>query len=321
MAPRSPVVQRNDAITASSHTPASLLWGHQLKREHAFLLERMKKLEAEHHTFASRIVAAEAAAEAMSAAVDDVQRLTEEENSVDDARRAWIASAEERLGKLEDASEKARNLQVRIAELEARPTEFDGIEERLRRVEEEHRSVLPNQSVIQKLRAHDTELQALRRDIRRPSKSFSPTDIPVLKQRMEAVESRLDSGRNEEQKVRAMEIKIATLEKTCRAYNDKITELEARLHNSNVTRDYPLPSTEVPTQLLPSSYAADTQTLAVADPTIEVPTQILPSSNTEVPTQILPSSNTEVPTQILPSSNVTDVQVPASPPLGLRKEK
>lgn len=63
-------------------SPTSLLWAHQLKRENAYLLNRLKKLEAANESQAQRLRAAEAAAkhhasEDLAALAEKVQALDE----------------------------------------------------------------------------------------------------------------------------------------------------------------------------------------------------------------------------------------------------
>lgn len=197
--------------------PSGLLWGHQLKREHGFLLDRMKKVEAEHDSNAARLKIAEAAAESMQ---NKVIRAIDE---VDEERKKWIDSAEVRLKELKEDMEKVKKIQPRLAALET-----------------EVQQAAPNhQSALKKI---ETVEELARKEACSPKKLVKkndPSDVRVLALRLDAMEMR-------------MQARIKDLEESFQVYRVRNNNLESGLDSGLVARDRPLPSTEASTEILPS---------------------------------------------------------------------
>ncbi|KAF2278136.1 uncharacterized protein EI97DRAFT_246039 [Westerdykella ornata] len=296
---RASTAQRDEALASTSQTPASLLWGHQLKREHGYLLERMKKVEREHDAFDARIRVVETSSDAMRGAVKDVNRLIEEDGRLEDATKAWITSAEGRLDKFEEAAKKTQSLQPQLSELEARFEVNDG---QIQQMLSDHRSIL------QKIRAFDAELQLKKSEVDRLMQMNEAVNVRELLLRISTLEHHQAQG---QEQATAMQDKIHALERTCNAYEAQNAELQARLDNILLQQERSGSHTQIPTQVVDSSV------LPMPPPATLSTTDSLPAWMI-IDSQAQPPLSMEVPTQVLPSSLPdAQVQVPATSSLEL----
>lgn len=287
MAPSRTTSVRSEVADSTTPNAAgvSLLWGHQLKREHGYLLERMVKMETSNQALEARIRSAESAASALKEAAEDVHRLIEDKDEIDEARAAWIATAETRLGQLKESVERIRTVQPRVAELEG---QVDSVEERVQGF------VTGLERVRQQVKILEEEVQEKGRE-------------------MEVLERRKDEGsvvRGLMQRLDAMEMKTKDEEKRRDALQSRIEQLERSLEGEKSTTkkrqrterqvsvpaassEFSLPAVpEEPTQLLPTACEVNTQ---IRHAPSEVATQVLPTG--EEPTQLLGSGS--ISTQML----------------------
>ncbi|KAF2750689.1 hypothetical protein M011DRAFT_180255 [Sporormia fimetaria CBS 119925] len=242
MAPsRTITMPRDEAVAAASANPASLLWGHQLKREHTFLLKRMKEVEDGEQLFDRRIKAVEAAATAMKNAVDDVDRLAAQQNRIEETQKIWNSSMEERLRSAEEALGEMQGVQPRMTELEG---QMDGLEEYVQKLVDAHTSVL------KKVKYLEQRLSTSMAEANRDREATDGTEIRMLLDRLNAVES---NNKEVEGGMKAMQDQISALERACRVYQAKNNELQARLDAVGEESAVPARPTEVPTQVIDSA--------------------------------------------------------------------
>ena len=214
---------------ASSSFPAALLWGHQLKRQHELLYDRMCKLEAEHQGYDARIRSAEVAAETVKRTAQDVKKLERTLSAIDETdrhRSAWIESTEPRLAKLQEDAEKGRKVQPRVSALEGRCDDLDS---------ELQRSTTSHRHILDKIAALERQVQT----------DFN--DMGQLSQRLQS----LEALRTQETKTaKAMQDRINTLEQALKSTDSKNEHLRTRPEAALFTRDHPLPTRELSTERL-----------------------------------------------------------------------
>lgn len=117
-------------------SPTSLLWAHQLKREHGFLLNRMKKLEAEIAGVETRTQEA-----AGSARADDVAKLARKvQRLTDDGGHAAMEKIRgEVMEKFEDVGAEIEAVTIQVSNLERGQ---EGMKEEGKRARESERALL-----------------------------------------------------------------------------------------------------------------------------------------------------------------------------------
>lgn len=250
MAPPTPVPKVSDGSPVAPATalapqgPASLLWCHQLKREHGFLLARMEKVVSEHHNYDVRIRSAEQAVESMKGIAQDVKQLTEAMSEIvsgDNDTRDWIEATDVRLKTMKEDIDKAKKLSPRVSELEA---QYDDLTQAFQQMASNH------QSTLRKIEAVEAVAQKQSHDTGTLVKKNDSSDVRVLLMRLDAMESR---RKEDERKAKVMQDKLTSLEQTVQTYNSKLHGMHTHANAAFVSRDYPIPSTEASSELLQSS--------------------------------------------------------------------
>lgn len=127
-------------MSTKPSSPTSLLWAHQLKREHGYLLKRMQDLEATTEQQQKRIKSAESAAK--SGANADVTALTKQIKALEDSGLA------RRVSKLEGRmKEKTEEFEVQAANLSEQVSALQKVSEAR---EEEKAKAFPKEKALLK---------------------------------------------------------------------------------------------------------------------------------------------------------------------------
>jgi chromosome segregation ATPase len=289
------VTEQKEGILQSNENPASLLWAHQLKREHGYLLVRLSKVETEHGTFDERIRTAERVTESVKTSVEELSRLVKDNEEADDARLEWATKSLDVQRRMLADIERIETSQAKTPQLEAK---VYGLQNQLQQALSDHRSIL------QKLRALEAEMQARKGEMESLAHKNGLSDTRLLMLRLDALElNRKDNERRTEQ----MQSKIASLEEQCQAANARNTELESRLEALSTGSGHAGLSMGSPTQVLEASNSLYTQPLP--DSHTEFPSQVTDTLNTAL-TQMTQS---EIPTQVVDPSQSPHLELPASP--------
>lgn len=121
-------------------SPTSLLWAHQLKREHGYLLQRMQNLEAKNENHDSRLTAAESATSINSN--QEIEGLAEQVKALNEA------GVEKRIADMEkNVAEKLDEVQ---AESEAHTIQIASLQNDTQMAEEERRKTAGKDKVLLK---------------------------------------------------------------------------------------------------------------------------------------------------------------------------
>ncbi|ORY14996.1 hypothetical protein BCR34DRAFT_598702 [Clohesyomyces aquaticus] len=242
-------------MTTPFEDPASLLWKHQLKREHAHLLDRIKKLETRHEVYDERIKVSEMAARNMQAVKDDMHKMAQRIAAIesdDDEMRKTIGEFEiAKLSKRREDDETAMKMQQKLSALESQcrdiKADFEQVE-------------LANQAAMKKAQEMESKLSGQGKGSEKLARKNDPNEVANLMSRLDAMESR----RNEEvRQIRAMQTRVVSLEKTCQSYGAKngqfhaeVTRLSAMLRSGEGKQ---VPSSEATTVRFESSNPAEVQ--------------------------------------------------------------
>lgn len=208
-------------------SPTSLLWAHQLKKEHAHLLDRMKALEATSKDVVTRMaqteVTAASARESMTRVADIVARIAAIEEDDDDVRQ-WITKLEEeRQAQARNGDDKLQSLSRKVGLLGAEYRRLEADEEEAKRRDDDMMRRLEQLEVAQ-----EPDKKAADKLIRKND----PVD-KVLSRRLDAFESR----RNEDSsKIAALLQKIKALESSNHELCTKIQQMQKTIESARTPK-------------------------------------------------------------------------------------
>ncbi|KAF2013223.1 hypothetical protein BU24DRAFT_232231 [Aaosphaeria arxii CBS 175.79] len=163
----------------SFSNPASLLWAKQIKREHAFLLERMKTAEAQVQASNSRAKAAEAAAQAVKDFARNFQQVTERISALEEARTG-VDKAIAQFKDIEKELSHVHKLQDIVVSLQSR---LDDFEIGYRQSSNKSKTILDKMEVLRTAFTRESQ----QRDDKIVKKN-DPADVRVLSGRLDAIE-------------------------------------------------------------------------------------------------------------------------------------
>ena len=137
----------------------ALLWGPEIKKQHAYLLTEMRALQKQHEDYNTRIQATEAIAEAAEAATARIRHLEQklaaiEAEDEDKAFEKWASGELARLGVFVDANKSVRQKQIELdTELLRIAEDMDG----LKPVTGDHEGVMRRLELLERGRKEDAE--------------------------------------------------------------------------------------------------------------------------------------------------------------------
>ena len=137
-------------MAARPASPTSLLWAHQLKREHGQLLKRMQELEANSERQAKRIKTAETAAE--SGSNTDLAALAKKVKALDQSGLATRLSNLERdfKGKMEELKARAEATASQVTDMQKAAESRD---------EEKHKAFTKEKALLKRIGDIETGLK------------------------------------------------------------------------------------------------------------------------------------------------------------------
>lgn len=201
-------------------SPTSLLWAHQLKREHTHLLERVRGLEATRDTYDARLKAAEGSNQAVRHSVADTAqlkaRIAAVEEGDEDVRDLIEKLDAERRVWMSDVDGKLQALERRLTPLEE---EGDCIDE------ERAKDASRHEAILDRLEAIEAAQEKNSRAAEKLGRKDDPSDTRVLNRRLELLETR--SNENGAM-TKAVSDRITTLEKA----NHELHELVLQYRQS-----------------------------------------------------------------------------------------
>lgn len=188
----------NDAGPSRMPLPSAeaLLWGPEMKKQHAHLLTEMRALQKQHDSYDTRIRATETVAEAFEAVAARIGDLKErlvviEANKDNEAFPEWACAEITRLNKFVDTN---KNLVQKQSELD---TKVSIVAESVARLLQDNvgiEDVLRRLDVLEHDRREDAErIQSLERDVRR-LRSMQESDASCPMQSRTRREERKGNG-------------------------------------------------------------------------------------------------------------------------------
>lgn len=252
---------REDSINMVQRpaSPTSLLWAHQLKKEHAHLLERMKALEAMSKDVVARMEEAEAttaaARETVTRVADMAARIAAIEEDDNDVRQ-WITKLdEERQAQARKGDDKLQSLSRKIGLLDA---------EMKRREVEEKEAKRRDDEILKRL----VQLEVAREADKKAADKLVRKNDPVnkgLSRRLDAFESR----RNEDDtKIAALLQKIKALESSNHELSTKTQQIQKKLESARTPRNHIPPRQRAVNSI--STGTTQMETPLVTSPNVQV---------------------------------------------------
>lgn len=165
-------------MAARPSSPTSLLWAHQLKREHGFLLQRMQDLEAKNESQEARIKTAESAAKSNSNS--EIAELAEQVKALNEA------GMEKRIANMErDVAEKLDDVQ---AESEAHTLQIASLQNAENMAEEERRkAVSKDKALLKRIGEVEEGLQKYEKSLDRMGKRLDETRFEQIKGQLDGL--------------------------------------------------------------------------------------------------------------------------------------
>lgn len=181
-------------------SPTSLLWAHQLKREHGFLLGRMQQLESTNQRQEERIK--EVGATAKSSADHDISALAEQVKALDER------GINDRLARVEkDVMNKLDDVQ---AESEAILMKVAALEKDEARVDEERRKAFNKEKMLLKRVAEvEANLKTYQESLERVGRRVDDVSISTIRAQLEGLTKQV---RKEGEGMKRLEESITVLE-------------------------------------------------------------------------------------------------------------
>ncbi|RMY58666.1 hypothetical protein D0863_12181 [Hortaea werneckii] len=200
-------------MTPRPDSPTSLLWGHQLKREHGHLLARLQQLESAGKQQGERIQKAESAArETVSR---DIAALTEQVRGLceGDFNQRLSKMGEEIMSKLEDVQAEHEATMIKVASLDK-----DGAE-----VEEERRKALTREkALLQRVNEAEKGLERYRENLQNVGRQVDEINMSAIKTQLENLTQQV---LNEGAEMKRLEDSVHMLE----AANEELLKANERL--------------------------------------------------------------------------------------------
>ncbi|GAB1731123.1 hypothetical protein NU195Hw_g3563t1 [Hortaea werneckii] len=200
-------------MTPRPDSPTSLLWGHQLKREHGHLLARLQQLESAGKQQGERIQKAESAArETVSR---DIAALTEQVRGLSegDFNQRLSKMGEEIMSKLEDVQAEHEATMIKVASLDK-----DGAE-----VEEERRKALTREkALLQRVNEAEKGLERYRENLQNVGRQVDEINMSAIKTQLENLTRQV---LNEGAEMKRLEDSVHMLE----AANEELLNANERL--------------------------------------------------------------------------------------------
>lgn len=171
MAPRRPSTANDAGPSRMPFTSAeALLWGPEMKKQHAYLLTEMRVLQKQHEGYDSRIRATEDVADAAKAATARVRHLEQQLDAIkaeddDKAFEKWASGEMTRLSIFVDTNKNVRQKQM---ELDAEVSRISETLDRVVRVPADLKSLLRRLDTLEHDRREDKHrIQSLEEEINR----------------------------------------------------------------------------------------------------------------------------------------------------------
>ncbi|KAI7213853.1 hypothetical protein KC333_g6352 [Hortaea werneckii] len=163
-------------MTPRPDSPTSLLWRHQLKREHGHLLTRLQQLESAGEQQGERIQKAESAAK--ETVSRDIAALTAQVRGLSegDFNQRLSKMGEEVMSKLEDVQAEHEATMIKVASLDR-----DGAE-----VEEERRkAVTREKALLQRVNETEKGLERYRENLQNVGRQVDEINMSAIKTQLE----------------------------------------------------------------------------------------------------------------------------------------
>ncbi|KAK5120431.1 hypothetical protein LTR85_006370 [Meristemomyces frigidus] len=255
-------------MTPRPSSPTSLLWAHQLKREHGYLLGRMQQVEASNQQQEERLKKADATAK--SGASNDIAALAEQVKAIDES------GITKRLAKVEkDVMEKLDEVQ---ADSEAIIMKVSALEKDDAQVEEERRKALNKEKALLKRVAEvECSLKTYQESLERVGRRVDDASVTTIKAQLDGLAKQV---RKEGEGMKRLEDSIGALE----AANEELAKANDRLAKEVVEVAAARPKSAPAAQSAPKAAATKASATKAVPAPKTVPTRPLaPSESDDTP--------------------------------------
>jgi hypothetical protein len=203
-------------------SPTSLLWAHQLKREHGYLLKRMQNLEASNQQQESRVRGAEAAAKA--AGVDVATLVEKTKDAID------VPGLSKRMDDM--ASEWTQKIDSVHADAGAMTTQIEALQKNERVAEEERKqSFTQDKALLKRIIEVEEGLKKYERGLDAIGKRVNGQQVAQIKEQLNGLTDRVNK---EGLQMKMLTESIESLEEANQGLRKANAELEEKLRKINL---------------------------------------------------------------------------------------
>ena len=227
---------------ARPSSPTSLLWAHQLKREHGYLLKRMQDLESANKNQETRIKTAETAAKANASGGIEVEALAKEVKALDhDTIKKQLSDMENSVThRLDDVQTESEAMTLQLAALQK--------DERM--VEHERKKNLEkDKALLKRIGEVEEGLQKYEKSLDRIGKRINGTQFEQIKDQLDTLTKQV---LQEGSQMKMLSESVTALEAANVELSKANERLEAELKKrASVTPALPIRAPSSPAQDVP----------------------------------------------------------------------
>ncbi|KXL51531.1 hypothetical protein M433DRAFT_140554 [Acidomyces richmondensis BFW] len=211
------------ASTPRPSSPTSLLWAHQLKREHGYLLSRIQQLECSTHQQEDRIKKAEVVANRTTANEGEVKALAEQVKALDDSGgvKERLAKIErDVMAKLEDVEAGNAAMVLKVAELEKDRAQAD---------EEKRKGFTKEKALLKRVGEVEENLKEYEKFLHQLNRKVDENSIDHIKMQLGSLAQQVNeegsSMKMLDESIKALEVAHEELRKANERLNQEIMKL------------------------------------------------------------------------------------------------
>lgn len=211
------------ASTPRPSSPTSLLWAHQLKREHGHLLSRIQQLESSNQQQADRIKKVEVVANRPTANEGEVKALAEQVKALDDGggvKRRLETIERDVMAKLEDVETGNGAMILKVAELERDRAQAD---------EEKRKAFTKEKALLKRVGEVEENLKEYEKSLHQLNRKVDDNSIDHIKMQLgnlaQQVNEEGSSMKMLDESIKALEVAHEELRKANERLNQEIMKL------------------------------------------------------------------------------------------------
>ncbi|KAK5108858.1 hypothetical protein LTR62_007748 [Meristemomyces frigidus] len=189
-------------MTSRPSSPTSLLWSHQMKRENAYILERIRQMETENYQRDTRL--REVGQEAMTLATEEIAAVAEQVKAIDPTaiKQNFVRIENDVVARLGEVQTGSEATMVKVASLE-KDSEFIAAERA--------KAATKERSLLKRVAEVEENLTTYQLSLEQVGQRIDERKLTTIKQRLDSLANQVNK---EGTQMKRMEESITALEAT-----------------------------------------------------------------------------------------------------------